>query len=429
VTTLLSVSALLAQHLGLEVGSIGMGTVAAAIGARAAAIGVDVDDYAMYPARDPRELAALVDEIVVPESWFFRDRIPFTHLASYVVERFRAGKARPFRILSAPCATGEEPYSIVMAMRDVGLGSNEVTVDAVDVSPPLLVAARKAEYRPVSFRGSELGFRDRYFLQAGSAKDPGGPTWVLSADIRASVTFKQVNLTSHGALYGEKPYDAIFCRNLLIYLTADARRALLSRFVELLGEHALLVVGHAEALELIDPRFRAVPVPGAFTYALRPPTDRVPAQRSASQSGSFSAATPMRRASDRAITQPVPAPIDDRATTKSAPLVRPTPPVDLIAQATALANRGDLAKAAELVEQHLVAAGADGKAWALLGTIKQASSDLARAEECFSRALYCDPGMYSALVSLALLLEKRGEAAGAANLRRRAERARPKEST
>jgi chemotaxis protein methyltransferase WspC len=102
-----------------------------------------------------------------------------------------------------------------------------------------------------------------------------------------------------------------------------------------------------------------------------------------------------------------------------------TPPArDLLVEAAALADRGDLVGAAALCEQHLKGADADANAHALLGTIRQAAGELDAAEACFARALYCDPGHYNALIQLALLRERRGDAAGAANLRRRAARPR-----
>jgi chemotaxis protein methyltransferase WspC len=106
---------------------------------------------------------------------------------------------------------------------------------------------------------------------------------------------------------------------------------------------------------------------------------------------------------------------------------RTPPPViasvsDPIADAAAHADRGDLARAAAMCEAHLERHGADARAWSLLGTIRQAEGDASRAESCFSRAIYCDPTHYAAMIQLALLFERRGDRDGAANLRRRAAR-------
>lgn len=396
-----AVAAILARHLGLEVASIGASALRAAIAARSKARGVGVDGYAALLETGRDELAALVDEIVVPESWFFRDRVPFQHLAQRAARITRSGKR--VRVLSAPCSTGEEPYSVAMAFVDTGIGANLVTIDAIDVSPPLLTAARAGVYRKSSFRGIDERFRTEYFAPRDD------DTWTLSDDVRNMVRFRTANLVGVDFLANEAPYDIILCRNLLIYLTSEARAIVLGRLSALLADDGILVVGHAEALEVIDPRFKGVGVTGSFTYTLR---------REDEKSKEREKPTPTRRAKGNAKFIPVKTVREERT-----PLPEPEQPRDLLPEATALANRGELAAAATLVEQHLTTSGADAKAWDLLGTIRQASGDLARAEECFSRALYCDPSLYTALVQLALLLDRRGETKGATQLRARAERA------
>ena len=103
----------------------------------------------------------------------------------------------------------------------------------------------------------------------------------------------------------------------------------------------------------------------------------------------------------------------------------PEPPArDLREEAAALADRGDLPAAAARIAEHLRAFPADAAGHALHGTIRQALGELAAAEDAFNRAVYLEPAHYEALVHLALLRERRGDAAGAAHLRRRAARAR-----
>jgi chemotaxis protein methyltransferase WspC len=242
--------------------------------------------------------------------------------------------------------------------------------------------------------------------------------WVLSEEIRRMVRFRAMNLLAPDALAGEAPYDVILCRNLLIYLTVEARVRLLGTFRQLLADDGIIVVGHAEALEVIDRRFQNIGVPSAFTYVMRAeeasgpvpaPAPRRPTPPGAPPIGAQRATPP---AGVRIATPPA-----------GVRIVEPAVPRDLLREARALADRGELADAATLVDQHLAQAGADAAGWALLGSIRQAGGDQSRAEECFSRAIYCDPAMYTALVQLALLLEKRGETKGAQQLRARAERA------
>jgi chemotaxis protein methyltransferase WspC len=106
------------------------------------------------------------------------------------------------------------------------------------------------------------------------------------------------------------------------------------------------------------------------------------------------------------------------------PALAPPPPRDLLAEAAELADRGDLEAASVRCEERLRVAGPEAAAYFMLGVIRQGQGLPDRAEECFGRALYCDPGHYESLVHLALLVAGRGDSVGAANLRRRAERAR-----
>ncbi len=414
------VGALLCQHLGLEVSSIGTASVLAAIMERVHACKIPLSEYAAHVDHDRAERDALVDAIIVPESWFFRDRVPFQNLALHAQQLVRKG--RRVRVLSAPCSTGEEPYSVAMSLVEAGIDASVITIDAIDVSPRLIAYAQAGTYRATSFRGVDERLRAAYFTRSS---DPD--SWVLAEEIRRMVRFHARNLLAPHALAGEAPYDIILCRNLLIYLTADARTRLLGSFIRVLVDGGLLVVGHAEALEVIDRRFQNIGIPSAFTYVARGSNDDTPIAVPPAQSKRKLTPAPGRVVEQRT-PQPRPPlgkpPAGDGGGTPAVSAAgQQRGSVDALHEANKLANRGQLGDAATLVEAHLARSGADANGWALLGSIRQASGDLTRAEDCFSRAVYCDPAMYTALVQLALLLEKRGEAKGAQQLRARAERA------
>ena len=226
-------------------------------------------------------------------------------------------------------------------------------------------------------------------------------------------------------LGSEAPYDFIFCRNLLIYLTEAARRRVLDTLMGVLAPDGWIVVGHAEALDSLDARFVAVGERGAFSYALRvsprePVTSPTPlaAAAKAPKPASPAAVTSRARgkaAARRAAVSPSVSPAP------SAAIPAQTPPA-LERAAELRRSRGELAAAAALCEERLRGTGDDAEAHQLLGVIRQAQGDASAAELCYSRALYCDPGLAPAMLQLALLLERRGERDGAALLRRRAER-------
>jgi chemotaxis protein methyltransferase WspC len=405
VTTLaqLEIERLLSGRIGLDAESVGSRAIAAAIAARMAALRItEMPLYLEAIAARPQELAALVEEVVVPETWFLRDRVPFTHLAT--LARARAARRQKFRVLSVPCSTGEEAYSVAIALLDAGLTPADFEIDAADVSERAIETARRGVYSGASFRGDDLRFRDHHFVRV-----PGGAYEVLPP-LRESVRFRAGNLLELETEPGKR-YHAILCRNLIIYLTAGARAAALERLEGLLDEGGALVLGHAENLRGAEGRFRAAEVAGSFTYlktTVRPRPGTAP--------------PPMkpRLTPARGMKPVAPAPPRNALT----PTEAPREERDHLADAAALADRGELTDAAELVQLHLSRKADDPAAHALLGTIRRAAGRLEEAEEHYSRALYCDPGHYESLVQLALLRERRGDRAGAENLRRRAAKAR-----
>lgn len=185
------------------------------------------------------EQQCLVELVVVPETWFFRDRHPFIHLRDHIARVLQSEQAsQPLRLLSAPCATGEEPYSMAMTLLDMGLARSAFSIDAIDICRQSIRKARNAVYGKHSFRGVSEAEQQQHFQVT-----PQG--LALNPEIRQSVHFKRSNLMHCLAETGTQ-YDVIFCRNLLIYLEDTASQHLLESLASLMKPGALLIVGSAE---------------------------------------------------------------------------------------------------------------------------------------------------------------------------------------
>lgn len=441
-----SVDTLLTRQIGLDPETVGPSLIARGLQARMTALGLsDHGDYELLIRGSRQELQELVEEIVIPESWFFRDERPFNLLQDLVHTRW-AGSTRggPLRGLSLPCAGGEEPYSIAIALREAGLAPDRFRIDAVDVSARVLARARAAVFNRNSFRGENVGFRDRYFRETAAG-------YVLDPEIGATVRFLQGNIVDPSLLYSEQAYDFIFCRNLLIYLTEPARIAASSTLDRLLGASGVLFLGHAERPEGALGRLVPLGPKGSFAYErtpaalpaaeprpalLSPPRPRVlpgpgvsrpaPAQRG----GVDARGTRPPVRPDSASTVPH-APSDARAPVDPNPgrdqvkirAAREAAGRSLLAQAAMLADQGRYDEAATLCEQAIREAGPTAQAFFLLGVIRQAAGDRERAEAAFHKAVYLDVRHGEALMALALIAQRRGDAATAAGYRRRAERA------
>ncbi|HSW13047.1 MAG TPA: protein-glutamate O-methyltransferase CheR, partial [Solimonas sp.] len=252
---------LLKQAMGLDAASIGTAMVERAVQERQAALGLaDARAYWDCLQGSAAELQELIETVVVSETWFFRDREAFAALARLGHEEWlRRPEQEPQRLLSLPCSTGEEPYSMAMTLLDAGLPSAAFRIDAVDISARALARARRAIYGRNSFRGADLAFRERHF-----SEEPGG--YQLGAAARTSVQLQQGNLLAPDFLPGAALYDVIFCRNVLIYFdraTQDRAIAVLQR---LLKDRGTLFVGPAETGLLLDHQFVSSKWPLAFAF-------------------------------------------------------------------------------------------------------------------------------------------------------------------
>ena len=162
---------LLQQTMGLDVASIGTSAVERAVLARAAEC--KLDGAVAYLARlrsSAAELQALIEAVVVPETWFFRDMHAYAALVRIAQEEWlRAHPESVLRLLSVPCSTGEEPYSMAMALADAGFPAERYRIDAVDISARCLRRATTALYGRNSFRGRELGFATVISTPRGTA--------------------------------------------------------------------------------------------------------------------------------------------------------------------------------------------------------------------------------------------------------------------
>lgn len=397
--TLAAVRRLLDARVGLDPDTLGPTVFPSAVADRCRATGVAVAEYADRLTRDPAEFDALLAKLVVPETWFFRGNV-FAALAARAAATRAAHPGRPFRALSVPCSTGEEPYSLAIALLDAGLGAAGAwAIDAVDVSPAAVAVARRGVYRDLSFRQTPPGCRDRHFRET-----PDG--WELDAALRGRVRFRVGNVLEPAAFAADAgAFDLILCRNLLIYLTADGRRRVVDLLETLLAPGGWLAVGHAEPGVLDGRGFAPVGPDAGFVFAKGGPerprgTERVevPAPR---------IVEPFRPAPAVAtVPDPTPTP---------APAPVPEPP---LSAARRLADSGRLADALSATDSALAAdPTADG--FALLAVVRQARGDHDGAADALRKALYLDPNHRDALTLAELVARARGRTAEADAFRAR----------
>ncbi len=402
----------LRRNMGLEASSIGTATVEQAVRNRMTQTGTaTMEDYLRRLRDSPAELEELIEAVVVPESWFFRDGTPFAVLARWVREEWQpVHPGATLRVLTVPCSTGEEPYTVAMTLLDAGLPPERFTVDAVDISRRAVARARRAVYGANSFRGEPLDFRDRHFT-----KTPEG--YVLADEVRRPVRFETGNILAADFRPGTGRFDVIFCRNLLIYFDRPTQAQAVKALGRMLAPDGLLFVGHAESQVAASAGYVSANHPRSFAF--RPAS--VPAPAAALPPGRTLRLPPVMP--QPRVTFRAPAKMPAHTIRVSPPLPRSQPPAPPMAAnldvARALADRGKLDEAARQCEEHLRQHDASAAAWYLLGVVRDAAGDRQRAAECYSKTLYLEPDHQDALLQRALLAEQTGDAATAAQLRRR----------
>jgi chemotaxis protein methyltransferase WspC len=360
------------------------------------------DSSAYLQQLSPAELAALIELVVVPESWMFRDSGAFSAATAFVQQQLAAQPGRVVRILSVPCAGGEEPYSMAMALCDAGVPAAAYRIEAADLSKVAVERARAGRYTRNAFRGADLAFRERYFSRRGDE-------YQINDELRAQVTFSQANLLAFDSASAAGRYDVVFCRNLLIYFDDPTTTAAIAVLGTLLADDGMLFAGYAEVPAFCRNGFAPLRLPGAFALQKAGATPAPVAKPRAA------AAMPAARKAAKA-----PA----ASAAKAAPALAPVA-VDcasLLADARRQADRGHYQEATASCHALLAADPNSAGAYFLLGVISESQHKSGAADDYWRRCVYLQPDHYDALCHLALLAEQTGDAAQAGVFRQRAAR-------
>lgn len=398
--------------------------------------------YVRQLDRDPEEAIRIQTAIAVPESWLFRYRASFEWLRAHLVERREAGRST-LRMLCAPCARGQEAYSLAATALAAGYAPTDVTLEAIDLAEPHLDVARTGACAVGELREGMPEWAGASFVATSG-------TLSLEGSLLKRITFRRGDLLDDGLALGDRRFDVIACRNLLIYLSDPARQRLIGRLEGWLAPKGALLIGHADAVRALTDAFEPLHH-AAFAWRCRTSVPQrgieprswerasvasAPAVGARSAAGARAAdgaggagsgavvghtRRPMKSAAPDgpASTQP---PLRPSASSGSSgpagPSASETDASDALAAAHAARDERAIRAAAERLlrirpdatEAHLALA-------ALL-----APRDPKTAESHLRRALYVEPASEPALMALAALLDRDGRAREADRLRARAMR-------
>ena len=259
----------IARRLGLRFDDTKLEFLAEVLGRRAENRGLELHEYLsrLQSAHYEDEFPALAFELTVPETYFFRHMDQFRAFAEVALPEAQAtrGPLRTVQILSAGCATGEEPYSLAMMARECGTNiGREVDIRALDLNPTVLAKAARGLYSPWALRETPADSQERWFK-------PVGREFELDATIRAAVTFQVANLAEENKeLWAPDQYGVVFCRNVLMYFTEEAAQDLVKRLTRSLVPGGHLFLGHAETLRGLSDEYHLCHTHGTFYYQRKP---------------------------------------------------------------------------------------------------------------------------------------------------------------
>ncbi len=339
-----------------------------------------------------------IESIVVPESWLFREPKVFEYIHAQLVKRLE--QQPQVRILSAPCATGEEACSIALSLLESGHSQTQFRIIATDISRRAIKQARSGLFSENAFRAIDEKRKNKWF-----SSTPKG--CLVASEIQETIEFSDRNLLNpstetelrHKAQGG---FDLICCRNLLVYFTKQSRKTLLQTLTRLLNPNGELVVGAAETVILSARDWEPT---GPLTFRLR----RQAVESPLVQQKSILA---KKETSQTDYTRPT---ISFENVTAT-----PTASPEIIRDVETLANAGDIENAIQLCQKSLQINGTQTDLLYMLAILHQTAGDYKTSEKLLEKTVYLEPQHEGALLSLALIAKRRGDTMAERRYRRSA---------
>lgn len=250
---------LVGDHTGIVLSDHKMDMVYGRLARRLRTLGLETfDEYlGLLDCGDDKELIEFTNALTTNLTSFFREPHHFEYLINTAIPTLIEGGKRHqrLRIWSAGCSTGEEPYTLSIAVNEAlpNIKNWDVRILATDLDSNVVAKGKAGVYDIERVNGIERSRLNRWFKQG--AGDLAGNIRV-SKDLKGLITFKQLNLLHQWPMKG--PFDVIFCRNVVIYFNKDTQRKLFDRYADLLTDDGYLFIGHSESLHNVSDRFKLI---------------------------------------------------------------------------------------------------------------------------------------------------------------------------
>jgi chemotaxis protein methyltransferase CheR len=349
-------------------------------------------DILRDPVRGPSELDALIAEVTIGETYFFRHREHFEALRDLVLpDLFARNRSnRRLRIWSAGCADGPEPYSLsILLKRDLAheLAGWDVSILGTDINRRCLAQAREAKFEAWALRSTPDDLKRNCFLNEGRF-------WSLAPEYKEWVSFQYHNLVEHpfpSLLNNLFCFDLIVCRNVMIYFGPDLMQRMIRQFHDCLVPGAWLLVGPSEPNMTYFSSFRTVNAPGVTLYQKPEPSTAT------GGAGAFTMAS---------FEPPAPV-IDSDYSVPDMPATENAPPT--LADVRRYADQGAWESAARCCEQLLQKDNLNSATHFYHALVLEQMGRHDQVERSLRRAIYLDRRSVLAHYYLGLFLQSRGD--------------------
>ena len=400
----------LEKVIGLDIGSVGKNNIDNAI--KSLMTELDITSVDLLESELTRSTAVqrkFFENIIVPETWFFRDDKPFEYLRKWIIDSKFLATKDVLNVLSVPCSTGEEPYSIAITLLESGIPPERISIDAIDLSEEAIIKAQKGEFGHSSFRNKSNNIQTSYFENIDNNK------YKIKKDLRQMINFRQDNILHLWTIKPGKKYQVIFFRNLLIYLNKDAREKTLRKIRDLMKEDSVLFTGHTETSYFMQNGFRTVKYPHSFALKLAgQKPDPVIDKKTSGESKLISANVNQKRNKSNGIIKEVQK--DEHAEKdKKENVIK-------LSEIKEYADKGDFHKAMKYCKSFIENNKTDPDGYYYLGLIYEATGKINEAIDLYNKSLYLKPAHQDALLHLGLLYENIGNMKEAQKLKERLKR-------
>ena len=209
------------------------------------------------------EFQELMNAVTVNETYFFREKDQFEVLVNSILPELDKviPKNRPIRILSSPCSTGEEPYSMILHIVEEGklIEHRDIEVVGIDIDSTVIEKAKIAKYTDRSVHAIPKNILGRWFVKKGLG-------YQLGDDLMGTVDFKVANIFDKAMMRSLGKFDVIFSRNMLIYFDDASRKEVAMTFYDMLNPGGYVLLGHAEYMSRIVSVFEAKKIGNSLVY-------------------------------------------------------------------------------------------------------------------------------------------------------------------